>query len=321
MLVSTIIFLFFLFLTYALFLLASRRSDARSARLQQRVAEALQESTTLSLDEAVQITRDDSISSNATLNRLLSSLDFVKRIDLMISQADMHITVSRLLAFCFLSAAMAGLAVYTIFNAIFAVGIALIAGSLPVLQVVWKRRKRLNMFNGQLPDTLDLLSRSLSVGHAFSEALNQVASEMPDPISSEFRITFEEQKLGLSTKLALDRLTERIPIADLRLCVTAMHIQRETGGNLAEILERVAQTIRERYKLMEDFRTMTTSARGSAWILCGLPFALVFVLTAINPDYMSILLHDPRGHAVIAVAVVLQITGMLLIKKILSIKV
>jgi tight adherence protein B len=179
----------------------------------------------------------------------------------------------------------------------------------------------LNKFNAQLPDTLDLLSRSLSVGHAFSESLNQVASEMPEPIAGEFRMTFEEQKLGLSTKVVLDRLADRVPIADLRLCVTAMHIQRETGGNLAEILERVAQTIRERYKLMEDFRTLTTSARGSAWILCGLPFALILVLTAINPGYMAVLLHDPRGHAVIALAIVLQVTGMLLIKKILSIKV
>lgn len=321
MLVSTFTFLFFLFLTYALFLLASRKSDARSVRLQQRVAEALQDSSSLSLDDALRITRDDSLSSNATLNRLLSSLDFVNKLDVMLSQADMHITISRLLAFCFASAALAGLAAYTILNGISALVLALVAGSLPLLQVGWKRRKRLNKFNAQLPDTLDLLSRSLSVGHAFSEALNQVSSEMPDPISTEFRITFEEQKLGLSTKLALDRLADRIPIADLRLCVTAMHIQRETGGNLAEILERVAQTIRERYKLMEDFRTMTTSARGSAWILCGLPFALVFILTAINPDYMSVLINDPRGHAVLAVAIVLQITGMLVIKRILSIKV
>jgi tight adherence protein B len=319
--VSTIIFLFFLLLTYALFLLASRKSDARSARLQQRVSEALQESSHLSMDEALQITRDDTISSNATLNRLLSSLDFINKLNVMLSQADMRISISRLLAFCFMGALLAGLAVYTVLNVISAVLVGILAGALPILQVVWKRRSRLNKFNSQLPDTLDLLSRSLSVGHAFSEALNQVSSEMPEPISAEFRITFEEQKLGLSTKLALDRLAERIPIADLRLCVTAMHIQRETGGNLAEILERVAQTIRERFKLMEDFKTMTTSARGSAWILCGLPFGLVFLLTAINPDYMSVLIKDPRGHAVIVVALVLQLIGMLLIKKILSIKV
>jgi tight adherence protein B len=321
MLISTTILLFFLLLTYALFLLSTRKSEARSVRLQQRVAEVLQESRMLSENEAVQITRDDSIGGSATLNRFLSPLGFVKKLDRNISQADIHITVSRLLAFCLLAALLASLAAYTIFNMVLAVGVGLIAGFLPLFHVSRTRRKRLNKFNAQLPDTLDLLSRSLSVGHAFSESLNQVASEMPEPIAGEFRITFEEQKLGLSTKVALDRLADRIPIPDLRLCVTAMHIQRETGGNLAEILERVAQTIRERFKLMEDFRTMTTAARGSAWILCGLPFALIFVLTAINPDYMAVLLHDPRGHMVIAVAVVLQLTGMLLIKKILSIKV
>jgi len=321
MLVSTIILLFFLLLTYGLFLLSTRKSEARSVRLQQRVTEALQDSRMLSENEAVQITRDDSIGGSATLNRLLTPLGFVKKLDRNISQADLNITVSRLLAFCLLAALLAAFATYTIFNIVVAVGIGLIAGFLPLVYVGRTRRKRLNKFNAQLPDTLDLLSRSLSVGHAFSESLNQVASEMPEPIAGEFRTTFEEQKLGLSTKVALDRLADRIPIADLRLCVTAMHIQRETGGNLAEILERVAQTIRERFKLMEDFRTMTTSARGSAWILCGLPIVLILVLTAINPDYMAVLLHDPRGHAVIAVAVVLQITGMLLIKKILSIKV
>lgn len=320
MLVSTSIFLFFLLLTYALFLIGSRKSDERQNRLHQRVAEALRENN-ISADEAIQITREDSISSNATINRLLSRLDLIKRLDTLLSQADMHITVSRLLLFCALTAMMAGLATYTVMNAPFALGIAFIAALLPLLQVALKRRKRLLKFNSQLPDTLDLLSRSLSVGHAFSESLNQVASEMPDPICKEFRITFEEQKLGLSTKVALDRMTERIPLPDLRLCVIAMHIQRETGGNLAEILERVAQTIRERFKLMEDFRTMTTSARGSAWILCGLPFALVFVLTMLNPEYMAPLLHDPRGHYAIGAAIVLQLIGMLVIKRILNIKV
>jgi tight adherence protein B len=177
------------------------------------------------------------------------------------------------------------------------------------------------LFNAQLPDTLDLLSRSLSVGHAFSEALNQVGSEMPDPIAMEFRMTFEEQKLGLSTKSALDRMCDRVPLPDLRLCVTAMQIQRETGGNLAEILEKVAITIRERFKLMEDFRTMTTSARGSAWILCCLPLGLIFVLNLINPGYMKPLLYDPRGHLAILVAAILQLLGIITIKRILDIKV
>jgi tight adherence protein B len=319
MLISTVVFLFFLFLVYALFLLASRKSDARQERLHQRVAQALQGLP--SSDDPIQISRDDSIGGNPTINRLLSSLDFIKRLDRMIRQADVQITVTRLLVFCLIAGLMGALAAYTIMNALFALLLGLAAAVIPMLNISWKRKKRLRQFNAQLPDTLDLLGRSLAVGHAFSESLHQVASEMPDPIAAEFRIAFEEQKLGLSTKAALDRLTERVPLPDLRLCVTAMHIQRETGGNLAEILEKVSQTIRERFKLMEDFRTMTTSARGSAWILCALPFGIVLLITALNPTYMSLLLHDQRGHYILAAAAVLQLLGIITIRKILDIRV
>jgi tight adherence protein B len=320
MLLSTSIFLFFLFLSYALFLIASRRSDERHARMERRIAEALRDMNRTT-DEAIKISRENMISNNATINRLLSPLDFAKRLELIIAQADLQITVSKLLGFVVFAGMMAGLAAYSVFNPLVAVVLAGVGAAIPLLHIAYIRRKRLLKFNAQLPDTLDLLSRSLAVGHAFSEALHQVSNEMPDPIASEFRITFEEQKLGLTTKLALDRLTERVPLPDLRLCVVAMHIQRETGGNLAEILEKVAQTIRDRFKLMEDFRTLTTSSRASAWILCGLPFALVFILTAINPDYMSKLIYDPRGHIVVVAAVIMQLIGMGLIKAILNIKV
>jgi tight adherence protein B len=320
MLISTIIFLFFLFLTYALFLVASRKADARQERLQQRVNEVLESSSGIS-DDIIQIARADSIGGNPTLSRILSSFDFVKKLDQMVKQADVQITISRLLAFSAVAGLMAALAAYPVLSLVSVVMLAIVAASLPLLHVARTRTKRLRTFNAQLPDTLDLLSRSLAVGHAFSESLNQVASEMPDPIAKEFRITFEEQKLGLPTKLALDRLTERVPLLDLRLCVTAMHIQRETGGNLAEILERVSHTIRERFRIMEDFRTMTTASRASGWILCALPFALVFVLTVMNPDYMSVLVSDQRGHYVLTFAIIWQILGMLLIRKFLSIKV
>ncbi|MGI9167958.1 MAG: type II secretion system F family protein [Pyrinomonadaceae bacterium] len=319
MLISTLVFLFFLFLTYALFVLASRKSDAQAERLQQRVAEALDLQS--SPEELIEISRGDSIGGSPTINRLLAPLNFIKKLDQMIRQADLQITVSRLLAFSLVAGVLAALAAYTVVNALFAAGLFFIAAALPILKVSLKRKKRLIKYNAQLPDTLDLLSRSLGVGHAFSEALHQVASEMPDPIATEFRITFEEQKLGLPTKLALDRMIERVPLLDLRLCVTAIHIQRETGGNLAEILENVAQTIRERFKLMEDFRTMTTSSRASAWILCALPVVVIFLLTALSPEYMAVLIHDKRGHYVIAVATLMQITGMLAIRKILNIKV
>lgn len=319
MLLSTLIFLFFLFLTYAVFLLTSRKADARQMRLQKRVAEALQDIGPE--DHEITISREDSIGGYRTVNKILSPLDFIKKLDQIIRQAGLQLTVSRLLAFCLLAGALGLLAALTVMNPILVVFPAALAASLPILYVSFLRKKRLRKINAQLPDTLDLLGRSLAVGHAFSEALNQVASEMPDPIATEFRIVFEEQKLGLSTKAALEHLSERVPLTDLRLCIIAMHIQRETGGNLSEILEKVSETIRQRFKLMEDFRTLTTSSRGSAWILCGLPFLIVFALTVINPDYMSMLLNDPRGHYVIAAAILLQILGMLTIKKILAIKV
>jgi len=320
MLISTIVFLFFLFLTYGLFLLASRKADARHERLHQRVMAAL-EGSNMGAEEFIAIAREDTIGGHPAINRLLAPLNFVKKLDAMIRQAGMELTVSRLLSFSLIAGVMAALAAYTISNWLFALLAFGVAAALPILNVARQRSKRLRKFNAQLPDTLDLLSRSLGVGHAFSEALHQVGTEMPDPISTEFRITFEEQKLGLTIKAALDRLAERVPLADLRLCITAMHIQRETGGNLSEILEKVAQTIRDRFKLFEDFRTMTTSARGSAWILCGLPFALVFVLYVINPDYMNVLISDKRGHYVLALAITLQLLGMLVIKRILNIKV
>jgi len=144
---------------------------------------------------------------------------------------------------------------------------------------------------------------------------------MPDPIATEFRKTYEEQNLGLSIKLALENLTQRMPLLDLRMCVTAVLIQRETGGNLSEILEKVSHTIRERFRIMGDLKTLTTSSRMSAWLLCGLPIFVALAVTVMNPDYMSVLWKDPRGHYLIAAAMFLQISGMLIVRKILNIKI
>ena len=148
-----------------------------------------------------------------------------------------------------------------------------------------------------------------------------VAAEMPDPIAAEFRKTYEEQNLGLSLKLALENLTQRMPLLDLRMCVTAILIQKETGGNLAEILEKVAYTIRERFRIMGDLKTLTTSSRMSAWLLCALPIFVAIAVTVMNPDYMSVLWKDQRGHYLIAAAMFMQITGMLIVRKILDIRI
>jgi tight adherence protein B len=216
-------------------------------------------------------------------------------------------------------AALAASVITILLPVIVACGLA--AASIPFVHVFWTRRKRFDSFLEQLPDALELMSRALQAGHAFSESLQMIASEMPDPIATEFRKTYEEQNLGLSLKLALENLTHRMPLLDLRLCVTAVLIQRETGGNLAEILEKVAYTIRERFRIMGDLKTLTTSSRMSAWLLCGLPIFIAIVVTVIDPEYMSILWMDQRGHYLIALAMGLQVTGMLIIRKILNIKI
>jgi len=197
----------------------------------------------------------------------------------------------------------------------------LVCAAIPFGHVWWKRKKRFDAFLEQLPDALDLISRALSAGHAFSEALHMVSIEMPHPIAAEFRKAYEEQNLGLSVKLALENLTQRMPILDLKMCVTAILIQRETGGNLAEILEKVAYTIRERFRILGDLKTLTTSSRMSAWLLCALPIGVALAVTVMNPEYMSVLWKDPRGHYLIAAALFMQITGMLIVRKILNIKI
>jgi tight adherence protein B len=169
-------------------------------------------------------------------------------------------------------------------------------------------KKRFDAFLDQLPDALDLDQPALSAGHAFSEALHMVSMEMPEPIATEFRKAYEEQNLGLSVKLALENLTQRMPLLDLKMCVTAILIQRETGGNLAEILEKVAYTIRERFRIMGDLKTLDDELAHVCVAAVRLPIFVALAVTVMNPEYMSVLWKDPRGHYLIAAALTMQIT-------------
>jgi tight adherence protein B len=321
MLMSFLVFIFCLFLVLAAYLLATRSSDAKRARLQKRLAEALLHSAHTE-DAEIIIARQELMSEIPSLNRALLQLQVATRLKRVLDQADLEITVTRLMMFSLMAGMLAGLAASMIAVPLLVVIVCGLFGALiPFIHVFWKRKKRLDKFLEHLPDALELMSRALSAGHAFSEALHMVSMEMPEPISKEFRKTYEEQNLGLSLKLALENLTQRMPLLDLRLCVTAVMIQRETGGNLAEILEKVSYTIRERFRILGDLKTLTTSSRLSAWLLCGLPIGVAIAVTAMNPDYMSILWKDPRGHKLIYIALFLQVTGMLIVRKILRIKI
>jgi tight adherence protein B len=321
MLISFIVFLFGLFLVLGAYLLATRGSDAKRARLQKRLADALLHSAHTE-DVEIVLARAELMSEIPWLNRLLVRVQSAVRLKQVLDQADLHITPSRLVMLAGLAGTLAAMAAAVLKPSILLmIGAGLVAASIPFVHVYWKRKKRFDAFLEHLPDALDLMSRGLSAGHAFSEALHMVATEMPDPIAAEFQKTYEEQNLGLSLKLALENLTRRMPLLDLRMCVTAVLIQRETGGNLAEILEKVAYTIRERFRILGDLKTLTTSSRMSAWLLCGLPLGVTFAITVLNPEYMSVLWKDTRGHYLIAAALFMQITGMLIVRKILRIKI
>ena len=321
MIIPFLVFVFALLLVLGAYLLATHGTDKKRARLQKRLSEALLHSANTE-DIDVVLARNELMSEIPLLNRTLVSIQAALHLKRMLDQADLHITPSRLLMFSFMSGILGALAasVLTIFVPLMILA-GFVAASIPFLHVWWKRKKRFDAFLEHLPDALDLMSRALSAGHAFSEALHMVSMEMPEPIATEFRKAYEEQNLGLSVKLALENLTQRIPLLDLKLCVTAILIQRETGGNLAEILEKVAYTIRERFRIMGDLKTLTTSSRMSAWLLCGLPIFVAMVVTVMNPEYMSVLWKDPRGHYLIASAIFMQISGMLIVRKILKIKI
>jgi tight adherence protein B len=321
MLLSFSVFLFGLFLVLGAYLLATLGTDAKRARLKQRLSEALLHSAHTE-DLEVVLARNELMSEIPWVNRSLIRVQAALQLKRVLDQADLHITPSRLIMFSGMAAMLAALAASVLsISILLVVGAGVAAAAMPFLHVWWTRKKRFDRFLEHLPDALDLMSRALSAGHAFSEAMHMVSSEMPEPIATEFRKTYEEQNLGLSLKLALENLTQRIPLLDLRMCITAVLIQRETGGNLAEILEKVAYTIRERFRIMGDLKTLTTSSRMSAWLLCGLPIFVTIVITAMNPDYMAILWKDPRGHYLIATALFLQATGMMIVRKILRIKI
>ena len=321
LLIPFVVFLACLFITYALYLLSSRKSDARKARLDERLAEAIRSSAATS-DIDVQLARQELLSEIPWINRTLLKIEIISRIKRMIDQADSQITVMKLVLFSLTAGVMAFLAVSMVSVSYLLMTVfAFIATALPFAHIAMKRKKRMNRFLQLLPDALDLMSRGLSAGHAFTEALQMVSTEMPEPIATEFRKTYDEQNLGLSLKLALENLAQRMPLLDLRMCITAILIQRETGGNLSELLEKVAHTIRERFRIMEDLKTLTLSSRWSAWLLCALPIFLAIYVSLMNPDYMQVLWRDPRGHKLIAVASIMQILGMLMVKKIMTIKI
>lgn len=198
----------------------------------------------------------------------------------------------------------------------FAVGFGL-----PFMVLKIKRGRRLRAFEEQFPEALDLISRALKAGHAFATGLKMVADEMDEPVGPEFRKTFDEQNFGLPLKDSLENLTVRIPVLDVRFFGTAVLIQRETGGNLAEILENLAHVVRERFKILRQVRVYTAHGRMTGYVLLALPAFLSIALMFINPDHMNLLFRERMGQQMLMATIVMQTCGFLWIKQIVKIEV
>jgi tight adherence protein B len=239
-----------------------------------------------------------------------------------IQQSGLKATVSSVVLASLLLAILCGLAVQVAFHLPFAAaGGAVLGMAMPFAFLRHRRSSRMSKFEEQFPEALDLLSRAIRAGHAFTTAMSMVADEAPDPIGPEFRTCFDQQNFGLPLKEALNALAERVPLLDVRFFVTGVLIQRETGGNLSEILDNLAHVIRERFKILRQVRVYTAHGRMTGYVLMGLPAALAIVLSFINPEHMGLLFRERMGQMMVSAAILLQIAGYLWIRQVVKIEV
>lgn len=284
-------------------------------RLQALAAGALAEHETLLLKQRL-------LSELPIVQRLLFTLPRLREFDRLLEQSGLQITVGRLLLIAVLlgGAAFAAAAFFHLPSWL-TLALAAAAASLPFLHVLRRRTARIRNLERQLPDALDLIGRALRAGHAFPSGLQMVGEEMPDPIATEFRLTHEEVNYGISLKQALINMGARVPSTDMRYFIIAVLIQRDTGGNLTEVLQNLSSLIRERFKLLEKVRVLAAEGKLSAWIVGLLPFGLAGMVNLINPGFMQVLWTDPIGLKMIGVMLSMMLFGIVWMRQIIRIHV
>jgi tight adherence protein B len=198
---------------------------------------------------------------------------------------------------------------------------ALFFATFPLMWLLWRRKRRFKKFGAQLPDAMELIARALRSGHSLASGLHVVVQEMPDPIAQEFNMAYEEQNLGVPLEQSLKNMYKRVPNLDFKFFVTAVAIQRQAGGDLAEILDKIGHIVRERFKILGQVQALTGEGRISGIVLMALPIALFFAVWHLNAEYVMLLFSDEIGRKMVAVAAVLQVLGAICIKKIIAIKV
>jgi tight adherence protein B len=299
--------------TYVPAMLASRRLDRRLHEVSASADDPLPQATVVMRQVEGPLPAFDRLASQTRVGSRLGAL---------IQQSGCRTTASAIVLTTLGLAGAAGLIAFLVMPVWFAsLAAAVVGATLPILFLMYRRSRRLAAFEELFPDALDLLSRALRAGHAFQTGLGMVADEVKEPVGPEFKKTFEQQNYGLPLREALDQMTERVPILDVRFFSTAVLIQRETGGNLSEILDNLGHVVRERFKIRRQIRTHTAHGRFTAGVLMSLPPLLGVVLMMVNPDHMNLLFHEKVGQQVLMVAVVMQVIGFFWIRKVIRIEV
>ena len=293
-------------------------TDARMQRLLKRKLHAIGAFEAHS--EVALMLRQKYLRDLSPIARRLESLPLMERLGLYIEQSGRDVMAHRLVALSLILAAVAGILVWTIVDrAWVAVAAALIAGAIPFAVIYRERQTRLARFEEQLPDAVDIMKRALRAGHPFNACLKLVAEDMQPPISREFELTFADVNYGNDLRQALLGMLLRVPSSNLMAVITAVLIQKETGGNLAEIFDRISAVIRARFRFGRRVRTLSAEGRLSAWILALVPLVLFAVLWITSPEYLPPLLHEPVGQKLVVFACIMLVIGVLWMRKVIRI--
>lgn len=270
----------------------------------------------------VDIERRRSLSSLGWLHDLLASLTWTRKMDLILEQGQVRMTLGRLVLISLALGSVTFAIVFNLYSNIFLIMAPPLAMAyIPFMRVFAKRNKRMGKFQRQLPDALDLIARALKAGHAFNQGLRMVADEFDDPIGPEFQKMLEEINFGIPMDVALFNLTRRVDCPDLKFFVVSVNIQRETGGNLAEIVTNIARLIRDRFKLAGRVRVLSAEGRLTAWILFALPFGIGFIINFLNPEFMSALYETPEGNMLMTASLFQMAVGGIILKRMTTIRV
>jgi tight adherence protein B len=274
------------------------------------------------VEEELALVRDEQLSDIPAIDNLLRRSARVSEIQKTLSQAGMDLRAGNFLGISAIAGVGATIIVYVLTKRMEFAWVAMLVGFLlPYSYISYQRTKRFQKFEELFPEAIDTLARAVRAGHAFTTALEMITAEVAEPVSGEFRQLYEEQKFGMPVRDALINLTQRMPSVDVKFFVTAVMLQRETGGNLAEILDNLSYVIRERFKIQRQVRVYTAQGRLTMALLMGMPPIIVAVMMALNPGFIHPLFSDPIGHTLLVAGITLQTIGYFVIRKIIRIQV